>query len=70
MSSTSAAAELALKESRRATPESDLLLVELTEWGALEATLRSVTEFQPSGSLRMSIPYREGCAYAFANGRF
>ncbi len=64
-----AAAEVVLKESRRATPESDLLLVEVTEWEAPEATLRSVTEFHPTGSLWMSIPYREGCAYSFANGR-
>ncbi len=74
MSSTTAAAaaaaEVALKEARRATPESDLLLVEVTEWGASEAILRSVPEFHPAGSLRMSITYRPGCAYSFANGRY
>ncbi len=69
MSSTAAAAEVSLKEARRATPESDLLLVEVTEWGATEATLRSVTEFHPTGSSRMSIPYRAGCAHSFADGR-
>ncbi len=57
-----------LKKARRATPKSDLLLVKLTEWEASEAILRSVTEFQPSESLRMSIPYRPGCADSFANG--
>ncbi len=69
MSSTAAAAEVDLKEALSAKPESDLLLVEVTEWGATEATLRSVTELHPTGSLRMSIPYRPGCAYSFANGR-
>ncbi len=34
-----------------------------------EAILRSATEIQPTGTLRMSIPYREGCAYTFANGK-
>ncbi len=71
MSSTAAvAAEVALKEEKRATPESDLLLVEVTEWEAPEAILRSVTEFHPTGSLRLSIHYRPGCAYSFANGRY
>ncbi len=60
----------ALKEARRATPESDFLLVEVPEWEAKEATLRSLTEFHPTGSLRMSIPYRHCCAYSFSNGRF
>ncbi len=68
MSST--AAEVALKEEQGTTPDSDLLLVEFTEWEAPEATLRSVTEFNQTGSLRMSIPYRIGCAYSFANGRY
>ncbi len=70
MSSTAAAEEVVLKESRRATPESDLLLVEVTQWEAPEAILRSVTDFHPTGSIRMSIPYRPGCAYSFANGRY
>ncbi len=69
MSSTAAAAEVALKEEQRASPESDLLLVEVTELEAPEAILRSVTEFHPTGSSQMSIPYRVGCAYSFANGR-
>ncbi len=70
MSSTAAAAGVALKEEQRTSAESDLLLVEVTEWEAPEAILRSVTEVQPTGSLRMSIPYRPGCAYSFANGRY
>ncbi len=59
----------ALKEARRATPESDFLLVEVPEWEAKQATLHSLTEFHPTGSLRMSIPYRNCCAYSFSNGR-
>ncbi len=58
----------ALKEAWRATLESDLLLVEVTAWDATEATLRSVAEFHPTGSSRMSIPYRYCCAYSLANG--
>ncbi len=60
----------ALKESRLATPESDFLLVEIPEREAKEATLRSLSEFHPKGSLRMSVPYRNCCAYSFSNGRF
>ncbi len=59
----------ALNEARRAKPESDFLLIEVPEWEAKEATLRSLTEFHPTGSLRMSIPYRNCCAYSFSNGR-
>ncbi len=72
MNSTAAAAaaEVVLKEEQRATPDSDLLLVEATQWEAPEATLRSVTEFHPTGSLRMPISYRPGCAYSFAKGRY
>ncbi len=51
----------ALKEARRA-----VLLVEVKNE---IATLRSVTELQPMGSFRMSIPYRPDCAYVFAKGK-
>ncbi len=34
------------------------------------AILRSATEFQPAGALRMPIPYQYGCAYTFAKGKF
>ncbi len=43
-----------------------IVLVEFNLGGAI---LRSVTELQPTGTLRMSIPYRDGCAYTFANGK-
>ncbi len=71
MNSTAAAAaaEFILKEEQRATPDSDLLRVEVTDLQASEASLRSVTEFHPTGSSQMSIPYRVVCAYSFANGR-
>ncbi len=74
MSSTAAAAaaaatEVALEETRRIVSESDLLIAEITNSHATDATLRSVTEIHPTGSLRMSIPFRFGCAYSFANGR-
>ncbi len=70
MSSTAAAAatEVALEKTRRITRKSDLLIAEITNSHATEATLRSVTEFDPTGSLRMSIPFRYNCAYSFANG--
>ncbi len=34
-----------------ASPESDLLLVEATEWGPTDATIRSVTESLLTGLL-------------------
>ncbi len=58
-----------MKEARCATLESDLLIAEITSLGAKEATLRSVVEFHPAGSLRMSIPYRPGCTYSVAKGK-
>ncbi len=33
------------------------------------AILRSVTELQPTVSSRMSVPYRDLCAYTFGNGK-
>ncbi len=51
----------ALKEARRA-----VLLVEVNDG---KATLRSATDLQPTGSFAMPIPYREYCAYTFANGK-
>ncbi len=44
-----------------------ILLVEVNNG---EATLRSASELQPTGPLRMPIPYREYCSYSFANGKF
>ncbi len=34
-----------------------------------EAILRSATEIQPTGTLRLSVPYRHGCAYTFTDGK-
>ncbi len=34
-----------------------------------EAILRSATEIQPAGALKLPIPYRNGCVYTFANGK-
>ncbi len=56
----------ALKEATRVIREPNVLLVEVT---VDEALLRSVTEFQPTGSLRMPIPYRIDCAYTLINGK-
>ncbi len=58
-----------MKEARCATPETDLLIAEIAKLDATEATLRSVTDFHPTGSLRMSIPFRQGCAYSFSKGK-
>ncbi len=74
MSSTAAAAaaaatKVALEETRRMVSESDLLIAEVFDSDATEATLRSVPEFHSTGSLWMSIPFRSCCAYSFANGR-
>ncbi len=55
----------ALKEATGVIREPNVLLVEVT---VDEAILRSVTEFQPAGSLRMPIPYRIDCAYTLING--
>ncbi len=41
----------------------------LVEENNREAILCSATEFQQTGTLRMPIPYREGCAYTIANGK-
>ncbi len=35
-----------------------------------EAILRSATELHPTGTLRMSVPHRGGCAYTFADGGY
>ncbi len=51
----------------RAYANSGILLVAVKRG---EATLRSVTELQPAGTLRMPIPYREYCGYTFANGKY
>ncbi len=45
-----------------------LVLVEVQ--GNEEAILRSATEFQPAGALRMPIPYRKYCGYTFAIGKY
>ncbi len=51
------------------TRQVDLLLVHATNWHAAEATLRSVTELQQAGTVRMTIPYRYICTYSFSNGK-
>ncbi len=51
------------------TRQANLLLVHATNWYAAEATLRSVTEFQQAGTVRMTIPYRYICAYSFSDGK-
>ncbi len=42
----------------------------LVEVNTEEAILRSATEFQPAGALELPIPYRDGCAYTLASGKF
>ncbi len=44
----------------------NLVLVEVNHG---EAILRSATELKPTGTLRMSVLYRNDCAYTFANGK-
>ncbi len=56
------------ENARKEAKQTNLGIV-LVEVNNREATLRSVTELQPTGTLRMSIPYRDGCAYTFANGK-
>ncbi len=51
----------------RAFANSGILLVQVKNG---EAILRSVSELQPTGALRMPIPYREYCGYTFANGKY
>ncbi len=68
----------ARKEARRAVgfgeerkeakqPKLGIVLVEVNNE---EAILRSATEFQPAGALRMPIHNRQYCGYTFANGKF
>ncbi len=42
----------------------------LVEVNNEEAILRSATEFQPAGALKLPIPYRNSCAYTLGNGKF
>ncbi len=60
----------ALKEARRAilldVNNEAVFLVKVKDE---VTTLRSVTELQPRGSFRMSIPYRPYCTYASAKGK-
>ncbi len=42
----------------------------LVEVNNEEAILRSATEFQTAGALKLPIPYRDNCAYTLANGKF
>ncbi len=56
------------ENARKEAKQTNLGIV-LIEFNHVEAILRSVTELQPTGTLRMSIPYRDGCAYTFANGK-
>ncbi len=51
----------------RAYANFGLLLVEVKNG---EAILRSATELQSTGALRMPIPYRECCGNTFANGKY
>ncbi len=55
--------EDALKEAKQAN-----LGIFLVEVNNEESILRSATEFQPTGTLTMSIPYRKCCAYTFSQG--
>ncbi len=48
------------------TKRSNLVLVEENNG---EAILLSGTELQPTGTLRMCVPFRIDCAYTFANGK-
>ncbi len=41
----------------------------LVEVNNEEAVLRSATELQQTGTLRKSVPYRDFCAYTFADGK-
>ncbi len=43
--------------------------IALVEVNNGEAILRSATELQPTGTLRMPIHYRDDCAYTFVNGK-
>ncbi len=54
----------AREEAKRANPGVFLVDLSISE----EAILRSMTELQPKGTVRMPVPYREGCAYTFTNG--
>ncbi len=57
-----------LIDARKAAKRANLAIF-LVEENNGEAILRSATELQPTGTLRMPFPYREGCAYTFANGK-
>ncbi len=57
-----------IENARKEAKQTNLGIV-LVDANHGEAILRSVTELQPTGTLRMSVPYREGCAYTFANGK-
>ncbi len=57
-------------EERKEAKQPNLSIVLVEEKGNEEAILRSVTEFQPAGALKLPIPYRINCAYTFANGKF
>ncbi len=56
-------------EERKEAMQPNLGIV-LVEVNTEEAILRSATEFQPAGALKLPIPYRINCAYTFANGKF
>ncbi len=56
--------EDARKEAKRANL--GIVLVEVIHGKAI---LRSATELQPTGKLRLSVPYRGGCVYTFTDGK-
>ncbi len=54
----------ARKDAKRAN-----LAIFLVEENNGKAILRSMTELQPTVTFTMPVPYREDCAYTFANGK-
>ncbi len=58
-----------INENARQEAKQTNLGIVLVEVNHGEAILRSVTEILPTGTLRMSIPYRDDCAYTFVNGK-
>ncbi len=56
------------EDARKATKQ-EILRIFLVELKNEQAILSSSTELQQRGTLWMPVPYREGCAYTFANGK-
>ncbi len=55
----------ARKEARQVVHEPDTRIIEVKRGDAI---LRSATDRHPSGSLRLPIPFQDGCDYSFSNG--